>query len=102
MALLSSHFQSVASVTIVRLDTLEIDWRYPVTYARRLTTQYGRTILLTLNTGGGEQNVKVCMPRRYAELFTDTDTEDIYNSIKSYKLIYKGKRGYSYVLSIEL
>ena len=92
----SSHFQVIASGTIVRLDTLEINRGYPVTFARRLTTTYGHTILLTLQTGG--ENVKVYMPKRYAELFTEKDIEDINNSITHYKLIYKGKRGSSFVL----
>jgi len=96
---LSSHFQAIASGTIVRLDTLENDRRYPVTFARRLTTQYGTTIL-TVQTG--EENVKVYMPKRYAELFTDKDIEDINNSITHYKLIYKGKQGSSFVLNLQL
>ena len=74
---------------------------YPVTFARRLTTQYGPTILLTLQMGGGDENVKVYMPKRYAELFTDTDIEDN-NSVKQYKLIFTGKQGSSFVLNMEL
>ena len=87
---LSSHFLSIATGCIVRLDTLEIDRRYPVKFARRLETQYGPTFLLTLETG--EENVKVYIPKRYAELFSDKDIEDINNSIKQYKLIYKARK----------
>ena len=97
---LSTHFQALASGNIVRLDTLEIDRGYPVTFARRLTTQYGPTILLTLQKE--EENVKVYMPKRYAELFTDADLEDINNSVKQYKLIFRGKQGSSFVLNLEL
>ena len=99
---LSTHFQAIASGNIVRLDTLEIDRGYPVTYARRLTTQYGPTILLTLQKGEAEENVKVYMPKRYAEIFTDVDIEDINNSVKQYKLIFRGKQGSSFVLNLEL
>jgi len=99
---LSTHFQAIASGNIVRLDTLEIDRGYPVMYARRLTTQYGPTILLTLQKGEGEENVKVYMSKRYAENFTDVDNEDINNSVKQYTLIFTGKQGSSFVLNLEL
>ena len=79
---LSTHFQAIASGNIVRLDTLQIDRGYPVKFARRLTTQYGPTILLTLQKGEGEENVKVYMPKRYAEIFTDVDVKEINNSVK--------------------
>ena len=98
---ISTQFRSIASGSIVRLNSLEIDTRYPVTYARLLVTQYGPTVLLTLQTGEN-QNVTVFMPNRYAELFTDIDIEEINDSIKNYKLIYRGKRGYFYVLHMEL
>jgi hypothetical protein len=90
MALLSSHFQAIASGIIVTIDTLEIDREYPVTFARRLTIQYGPTVQLTLRTDGDE-SVKVFLPKRYAELVSDTDIKDINSSIKQYKLIFRGK-----------
>ena len=98
----STHIQAITSGNIVRLDTLEIDRRYPVTYARRLTNQYGPTTLLTLQKGDGEENVKGYMPKRYAETFTDVDIEDINNSVKQYILIFRGKEGSSFVLNLEL
>ena len=73
-----------------------------MTNARRLTTQYGPTILLTLQKGEGEENVKVYMSKRYAENFTDVDNEDINNSVKQYTLIFTGKQGSSFVLNLEL
>jgi len=44
----------------------------------------------------------VYLPKRYAEVFTDTDIEDINNSNKQYRLIYKGKNGSANVLHLEL
>jgi len=69
----------------------KINREYPVTYARRMTTQYGPTVQLTLRTDDDE-NVKVYLPKRYAEIFKDTDTDDINNSTKHYKLICQGKK----------
>ena len=99
---LSVNFQAVASGDIIRIDTLEIDRGYPVVYARRLKTQYGETVLLTLQMGEGEQNVRGYMPKRYAECFVDTDIEEINNSIKQYKLFYRGKQGTAFLLNLEL
>ena len=98
---LSTSFQAVALGDIVRIDTLEIDRGYPVVFARRLTTQYGETILLTLQMGDGG-NIRIYMPKRYAEYFEDTDIEDINNSVKLYKLFYRGKQGSAFLLNIEL
>ena len=98
---LSAHFQAIASGTIVRLDKLDINRRYPVTYARRLLTQYGPTVLLTLQTEA-EQNVKILLPKRYAGLYTENDIEEINNGISKYKLIYRGKAGFSHIINMEL
>ena len=98
---LSTNFQAVASGEIVRLDTLEIDRGYPVLFARRLTTQYGETVLLTLQKEG-EQNVRVYMPNRYAECLEDTDIEEINNSVKQYKLFNRDKQGSAFRLNMEL
>ena len=97
---LSTNFQAVASGDIVRIDTLEIDRGYRVVFARRLTTQYGETVLLTLQKEG-EQNVRVYMPKRYAECFEDTDIEEINNSVIQYKLFYRGKQGSTFLLNME-
>ena len=99
---LSTSFQAVASGDIIRIDTLEIDRGYPVVYARRVNPQYGETVLLTLQMGEGEQNVMVYMPKRYAECFADAHIEEINNSIKLYKLFYRGKQGTAFLLNLEL
>jgi len=101
MALLSSHFQAIASGSIVRIESPEVDKAYPVTYTRRMITQYGPTVQLTLRNDG-DDNVKVYLPKRYAEVFTDTDIEDINNSVKNYRLVYRGKNGQAYILNMVL
>jgi len=49
---------------------------YPILYARRTTTQFGPTVLLTLQAEENT-NIKIYLPRRYAEGFDDQDIEDI-------------------------
>ena len=82
----------VASGPIVQIHTLNVDRPYPILYARRMSTQFGPTVLLTLQTEENI-NVKVYLPRRYTEGFNDQDIEDINEGKKKYKLVYKRVEG---------
>jgi len=53
---LSQHFQIIASGKVVLIRTFEMNRPYTVLFARRLNTQYGPTVLITLET---EENVYV-------------------------------------------
>jgi hypothetical protein len=99
---LSATFRSVATGNIVHLNTLKIDKRFPITYAQRHGTQYGPTDLLTLRVEA-HNNVKVFMPKRYAEVFRDTDLETINGGNEHYHLLYRGtcSRTHSYILRLE-
>ena len=67
---LSEKFQLVSSSSIARLRTLEENKRYPKTFALRLQTQFGLSVLLTLRVDS-ESNVKIFLPKRYTEVFKD-------------------------------
>ena len=67
---LSEKFALVASGVIVRIDRLQEGRRYAVTFAQRLQTQYGQSMLLTLRMDC-ENNVKLFLPKRYTEVFKD-------------------------------
>ena len=47
-------------------------------------------------------NVKVFLPKRYADGFDDQEIEDINTNKKQYKFIYKGRSGVAYVLNMVL
>ena len=100
---LSEKFALVASGVIVRINTLEEGRRYAVTFAQRLETQYGQSVLLTLRVDS-DSNVKVFLPKRYTEVFREENIEHINNGTRSYKLVcngrYPGSRG-SYKLRLE-
>jgi len=66
----------MASGQIVQIHTLDMDRPYTILYARRLTTKFGPTLLLTLQAEEN-MNIKIYLPRRYAEGFDDQDIEDI-------------------------
>ena len=86
---LCQHFNDPASGQIVHTHTLDMDRTYPVLFARRFTTQFEPTFLLTLQA---EENmdIKFYLPRRYAEGFDDQDIEDI-NEGKNIKYIIKAE-----------
>ena len=65
----------VASGPEVQIHTLDLNRPYPIVYARRTTTQFGPTVLLTLQAEENTNN-KIYLPRRYAEGFDDQDIED--------------------------
>ena len=79
---LGQHFYNVASGQEFSIHTLEMDRPYPVLFARRLQSQYGPTVLLTLQAEENI-NVKIYPPKRYADGFDDQDIEDI-NTDKKY------------------
>jgi len=67
-----------------------MDRPYPVLFARRLTTQFGPTVLLTLEA---EENINIKdnRPRQYAEGFDDQDIEDINEGKKYINYIIKAE-----------
>ena len=67
---LYTNFQAVASGDIIRLRTLEVDRGYSVVFARRLTTQYGETILLTFEPCGSFRGPLCLLPRHFRSPFT--------------------------------
>jgi len=77
---------------------MDMDRPYTVLYARRLTTQFGPTVLLTLQAEDNI-NIKIYLPRRYAEGFDDLDIEYINEGNKN-KLIFKGRSGVAYILNM--
>jgi len=82
---LSTRFQSG---TVICLNSLEINTPYPMTHAERILTEWGWTILVTLQTEE-DHNVRYFMPLSFAEVFTDTIVDEINNSVKDYKLIHR-------------
>jgi hypothetical protein len=82
----------------VQLHTLEQNRPHPVLFARRLKTQYGSTVLLTLQTEN--VNVKIYLPKKYADVNENDHIEET-NTGKKYKLLYLGKAGSAYIINIE-
>jgi len=98
---LSQPFRNIASGLVVQIRTLEVNKHYPVLFARRLTKRYGSAVQLTLQSEE-DLNIKIYLPKRYADAVDDTDIEDINLGRKTYKLIYKGRTGSAYIIHLEL
>ena len=88
---LVTRFSRVSSGNIASLDNLTPGKRYPVTRAVRQTTQYGPTILITLWDDPTNAHMRVFLPKRFAEVFEDSDIESINNGTRQYYLISQGR-----------
>jgi hypothetical protein len=73
---LRKKFREVGSCTTLPINRLEVDRKYPIEHAKRVYTKYAPTILLSLSYPL-LRRLKVFLPRRYAEVFTDNDMDDI-------------------------
>ena len=89
---LSAEFRNIASGRFVQIHTLEQNRLYSVVFARRLETQYGSTVLLTLQAQP-DCNIKINLPKRYADVVDDDHIDEINQGGVQYKLIYIGKAG---------
>ena len=87
---LCQKFRDAVSGAVVSISSLYQDTRYPVLHAERVETKYGTSVRLTIREAD-ENNVKLFLPRRYSEIFTDDDLAEINNQTVHYYLIYKGK-----------
>jgi hypothetical protein len=77
-----------------------MDIPYPIERAEKIKTRYGETILLTLKEST-ETFIKVFLPKRYGDLFTDDDIKSVNEKsvIRAFK--YCGTISNSFVLAIE-
>jgi len=87
---LSKKFQMATSCHVVKIDSLEIDRKYPVIKAERVTTRFGESILLCIQNSTTLNHFKIFLPKRYAETFTDDDLNAINTEKVKLNLIYKG------------
>jgi hypothetical protein len=87
---------------IASLDTLTLGKRYPLTHAVRQTTQYGPTILVNL-WDDPATNLRVLLPKLFADVFLDSDIDAINNGTRVYHLSSHGRtpNGRSFRLSLE-
>jgi hypothetical protein len=87
---LHKKFREDGSCTTLAINRLEVDRKYPIEQAKRVYTRFGPTILLSLSDLL-LRPLKVFLPRQYADVFTDSDVEEINLAKMKLNLIYKAK-----------
>jgi len=99
---LAKKFEEAMSCKTVNINTLEINHKYPITGAKRITNKFGPTILLTIRDSQSD-TVQVFLPKRYSAVFSDDDMDKINTNAVSLNLVYRGicAASKSYLLAIE-
>jgi hypothetical protein len=73
---LSAKFKMTSSCRSVGVSSLKMDIPFPIERAEIIQTRYGETILLSIKEST-ETFVKVFLPKRYGDLFTDDDITSV-------------------------
>jgi hypothetical protein len=99
---LAAKFKMTSSCQTVRIPSLKMDSLYPIERAEKFQTRYGKTVLLTLQESP-TAFVKVFLPKRYGELFTEDDIKSINERSVILALRYRDtcSTSNSYILEIE-
>jgi len=99
---LTQHFDGVTCDKTFSVSELDINRKYRILKAERLITRFGPTVILNVN-GEYAASVKIFLPRRYSDVFTDTDIERI-NSNAVFLHLFKGvcPTTNAYLLSIKV
>ena len=91
-----------ASCASVNISSLILNRPYPIVRAKRITTKFGSTVLLSIRHTD-EQLVQIFLPKRYASVVSDEDIAKINSRSIYLNLVYKGmcERTKSYLLAID-
>ena len=80
---LNQKFDGVTCDTTVSFSELDVNRKYSILKAKRLTKRFGPTVILTVKDGGAAP-LQIFLPRIYSDVFTDTDIEQINSNAGSY------------------
>jgi hypothetical protein len=73
----------------MKLSSLQVDRKYPITHAERVATRFGPAIVLAIRDTP-DRILKVFMPRFYS-VFSDEDLEEINSAKVALNHVYKGQ-----------
>jgi len=99
---LNKKFQEAASSQAIKINTMEVDTKYPIVNADRVTTKFGKTVLMSIKESPCKI-VKVYLPKRYSSITSNENIGSINLMKVSLNLIYKGmcETSKSYILAIQ-
>ena len=69
---LSRKIQELDSCYNMKLNSLQVDRKYPITFAERIPTRFGPAIVLAIRDTP-DRILKVFMPRRFFSAFSNDD-----------------------------
>jgi len=98
----AARFNEVTT-DITHISELDVNVKYPIERADRLTTRYGETVLLSIRGTAADRLHKVFLPQRYGAAFKDEDIQSINEGTVDLWLVSKGKcpKTNAYQLSVE-
>ena len=100
---LTQKIDGVACDTTVSVSELNENRKYRILQARLLNTRFGPTVILTVKSEDAAP-IQVFLPRRYSDVFSDMDIEQINSNVVLLHLIFKGMcpATKAYLLAIEV
>jgi len=99
---LAKRFEEATTTASVNISSLIQNRPYPIVHAKRINTKYGPTFLLSIRDVD-EKLVDIFLSKRYANVVTDEDLENINSRSVYLNLVYKGlcESSRSYLLAID-
>ena len=100
---LAQKFEWVAFYKTISVTELDLNRKYRILMAKRLTTIFGSTVLLTIRDSGAA-HAQVFQYRRYSDVVTDTDIEQNNSNAVFLRLVYRGvcSTTKAYLLALEM
>ena len=80
---LAQKFDGVTCDTNIFVSELDVNRKYRILQARRLTTRFGPTVILTVK-GENTAPVQVFLPRRYSDVFLTPTLNKLIQMMYSY------------------
>jgi len=85
---LTKFFEEATAYASVNVNTLEPHKLYPILRAKRISTTYGLSVVLTRIA---ETNiVQIFLPKHYSDVVSVADIDDINSKADSLHLVFKG------------
>ena len=96
---LAKKFEEATPCQSVNISSLEIDKKYPIVRAKRISSKFGPTVSLTIRDSE-TTTIQTFLPKRHSPVVSDDDIDK--SHMVSLYLIYKGKceKYKSYLLAI--
>ena len=86
----ATRFNEVTT-DITHISELDVNMKYPIERADRITTRYGETVLLSIRDTAADRLHKVFLPQRYGAAFKDEDIQSVNEWSVDLWLVSKGK-----------